>query len=231
MLARRATTDRAGGDRRRTAAVLTVCLGYFMVILDTTVVNIALPDLRRSLGADVAGLAWVVDGYTLALAALLLPAGGLGDRVGARRTFLAGLAGFTAASAACAAAASLPLLVAARVAQGLGAALLIPSSLALVHATFGDRAGRARAIGAWGAVGGVAAAAGPVAGGLLVGWLGWRSVFLVNLPVGAAAAASRPGSCPPPAGAAAPGPTRPGAAPATTVGWRPPLEAAGRFAG
>jgi len=189
MLSPQPTTTGRAGDRRRLAALLTVCLGYFMVILDTTVVNIALPDLRRGLGADVAGLAWVVDGYTLALAALLLPAGGLGDRVGARRTFLAGLAGLTAASAACAAAASLPLLVAARVAQGLGAALLIPSSLALVHATFGDRAGRARAIGTWGAVGGVAAAAGPVAGGLLVGWAGWRSVFLVNLPVGAATAA------------------------------------------
>lgn len=182
-------TGRPRGHRRRVAALLTVCLGYFMVILDSTVVNIALPDLRRELGADVAGLAWVVDGYLLALAAFLLPAGGLGDRVGARRTFLAGLAGFAAASAGCAAAATLPVLVAARVAQGLGAALLIPSSLALVHAAFPDPADRARAIGVWGAVGGVAAAAGPMAGGLLVGWFGWRSVFVVNLPVAAAAAA------------------------------------------
>lgn len=182
-------TGRPRGHRRRVAALLTVCLGYFMVILDSTVVNIALPDLRRELGADVAGLAWVVDGYLLALAAFLLPAGGLGDRVGARRTFLAGLAGFAAASAGCAAAATLPVLVAARVAQGLGAALLIPSSLALVHAAFPDPADRARAIGVWGAVGGVAAAAGPMAGGLLVGWFGWRSVFVVNLPVAVAAAA------------------------------------------
>lgn len=190
MLPRHVTsTDRSRGDRRRVAALVTVCLGYFMVILDTTVVTIALPDLRRELGAEVAGLAWVVDGYVLALAAFLLPAGGLGDRVGARRTFLAGLATFAAASAGCAAAATLPVLVAARVAQGLGAALLIPSSLALVHAVFPDPAARARAIGVWGAIGGVAAAAGPVAGGLLVGWSGWRGVFVVNLPVAAAAAA------------------------------------------
>jgi len=164
--------------------LIAICLGYFMVILDATVVNVALPALGHDLGGGVSGLQWVVDGYTLVFAGLLLSAGSLGDRLGGRRVFTLGLALFTLASAACAAAPSVPLLVAARVAQGLGAALLVPSSLALLRAAYEDAGERARAIGVWGAVAGIAAASGPVIGGVLVAALSWRAVFLLNLPVG-----------------------------------------------
>jgi MFS transporter, DHA2 family, methylenomycin A resistance protein len=166
--------------------LIAICLGYFMVILDATVVNVALPALGRDLGGGVSGLQWVVDGYTLVFAGLLLSAGSLGDRLGGRRVFELGLLLFTLASAACAAAPSVPLLVEARVAQGLGAALLVPSSLALLRAAYHDPRERARAIGVWGAVAGIAAASGPVVGGVLVSVLSWRAVFLLNLPVGIA---------------------------------------------
>ncbi len=167
--------------------LIAICLGYFMVILDATVVNVALPALGHDLGGGVSGLQWVVDGYTLVFAGLLLSAGSLGDRLGGRRVFVLGLALFTLASAACATAPSVPLLVSARVAQGLGAALLVPSSLALLRAAYDDPRERARAIGIWGAVAGIAAASGPVIGGVLVAAISWRAVFLLNLPVGVAA--------------------------------------------
>jgi DHA2 family methylenomycin A resistance protein-like MFS transporter len=164
--------------------LIAICLGYFMVILDATVVNVALPALGHDLGGGVSGLQWVVDGYTLVFAGLLLSAGSLGDRLGGRHVFQAGLLLFTIASAACAAAPSVPLLVAARLLQGFGAALLVPSSLALLRAAYDDPRERARAVGAWGAVAGIAAASGPVIGGLLVAASSWRAVFLLNLPVG-----------------------------------------------
>lgn len=182
------TTAPAG----RTAAptrwpLLAACLGYFMVILDVTVVTVANPTIGQDLHTTITTLQWVVDGYTMVFAGLLLLAGGLGDRYGARRAFLAGLVVFTAASVACAAAPGPVALVVARLVQGAGAALLVPASLSLLHGTFRDGAARARAIGVWGMMGGVAAAAGPVLGGLLVAGLGWRSIFLVNVPVGALA--------------------------------------------
>jgi DHA2 family methylenomycin A resistance protein-like MFS transporter len=164
--------------------LIAICLGYFMVILDATVVNVALPALQHDLGGGVSALQWVVDGYTLVFAGLLLSAGSLGDRLGGRHVFELGLLVFTLASAACAAAPSVTLLVAARLAQGLGAALLVPSSLALLRAAYHDPKERARAIGAWGAVAGVGAASGPVIGGLLVAAGSWRWVFLLNVPVG-----------------------------------------------
>jgi DHA2 family methylenomycin A resistance protein-like MFS transporter len=167
--------------------LIAICLGYFMVILDATAVTVALPDLARDLGGGVSGLQWVVDGYTLVFAGMLLSAGSLGDRLGGRRVFQAGLLLFTLASAACAAAPSVTLLVVARLAQGLGAALLVPSSLALLRAAYHDPRERARAVGVWGAVAGIAAASGPVIGGLVVAASSWRAVFLLNLPVGVAA--------------------------------------------
>jgi DHA2 family methylenomycin A resistance protein-like MFS transporter len=170
----------------RHVPLIAICIGYFMVILDATVVNVALPALGRDLGGGVSGLQWVVDGYTLVFAGLLLSGGSLGDRLGGRRVFQAGLSLFTLASAACAAAPSIGLLVAARLVQGLGAALLVPSSLALLRAAYHDPRERARAVGAWGAVAGIAAASGPVIGGLLVAASSWRTVFLLNLPVGIA---------------------------------------------
>ncbi len=169
---------------RRHLPLLAICLGYFMVILDATIVNVALPSIGRDLGGGVGGLQWVIDAYTVVFAGLLLSAGSIGDLVGSRKVLDTGLALFTAASAACALAPSVGALVGARVAQGLGAALMVPSSLALLRAAYQDTAERARAVGAWGAVAGVAAASGPILGGVLVTIADWRAVFVVNLPVG-----------------------------------------------
>jgi DHA2 family methylenomycin A resistance protein-like MFS transporter len=169
--------------------LLAICLAYFMVILDATIVNVALPDVQGDLGASVGTLQWVVDGYTLSFAALLLTGGTLADRLGARRVLLAGLGAFTAASVACALAPSAGFLVAARVVQGASAAATVPASLALLRAAYDSPAARARAVGAWGAVAGIAAASGPVLGGVLVTGAGWRTVFAVNVPVGVAAVA------------------------------------------
>jgi DHA2 family methylenomycin A resistance protein-like MFS transporter len=127
-----------------------VSLGYFLVILDATAVNVALPALRQDLGGGITGLQWVVDGYTLAFAALLLSAGVAGDRFGPRRVFLTGLVLFTAASAGCALAPSIGILVLIRLIQGVAAALLVPSSLTLLQASYPGRRERARTVGLWG---------------------------------------------------------------------------------
>ena len=157
----------------------------FMMFLDTTVVNVALRDIRARLGIDVAGQQWVVDGYTLTLASLLLGAGSISDRTGARRTFLIGLAIFTLTSLACGVANGLPMLIGARALQGIGGALILPSSLSLISRAYPGARERSHALAIWGAVGGgIALAAGPVLGGWLTGAFGWRSVFLVNVPVG-----------------------------------------------
>ena len=171
--------------RRLTLAL--VAIGMFMAVLDTTIVNVALPAMRASLAASVSGLAWIVDAYTLSFAALILAGGVAGDRFGAKTIYLAGLALFVAASAACGFAPSTNLLIAARLVQGTGAALFLPSSLAIVRATFHDPHERARAIAVWATIASVAAAVGPVLGGLLVDGFGWRSAFLVNVPTGIAA--------------------------------------------
>lgn len=164
--------------------LIAVCLGYFLVILDVTVVSVALPAVGTALRTGVTGLQWIVDGYTLTFAGLLLFCGGLGDRIGGKPVFLAGLGVFTLASACCGLAPSAGALVGARLVQGAGAALMVPSSLALLQHAYPDRRARGRAFGAWGMVAGIAAAAGPVLGGVLVSTAGWRSVFLVNLPFG-----------------------------------------------
>jgi DHA2 family methylenomycin A resistance protein-like MFS transporter len=172
------------GDRASWLPLIAVALGYFMVILDATAVNLALPAVSRNLGGGVTGLQWVVDGYTLAFAALLLSAGVAGDRLGSRRVFLTGLAAFTAASAGCALAPSLGVLVVIRLIQGVAAAMLVPTSLALLQASYPDRGMRARAVGLWGGIGGLAAASGPVLGGALTTVASWRLVFAINVPVG-----------------------------------------------
>ena len=166
--------------------LVAVCAGYFMVILDAMVVNVALPALSRGLHTTTTGLQWVVDAYSLVFAALLLSAGALGDRRGAKAVFQAGMALFAVSSLGCGLAPSTPVLIAARCVQGLGAALAVPSSLSLLAAAYPDLAARRRAFGIWGGVAGVAAGAGPVLGGALGSGLGWRSVFFVNAPVGAA---------------------------------------------
>lgn len=158
-------------------------LSYVIVILDTSIVNVALPSIAGELGAGLSGLQWVVNAYTLAFASLLLSGGALGDRLGATRLYLGGLAVFAGASVICGLAETLPVLVAARVCQGIGAALLVPSSLMLLNAAFGDARQRAGAIGVWAGCGGVAMAAGPLVGGLLIELWGWRSLFWINLPV------------------------------------------------
>src|SRR5437764_8493906 len=169
---------------RHPRVLLAVCLGYFMAVLDSTVVNVALPDMARSLGTGIAGMQWVVDGYALMFASLLLTAGALGDRLGNRGTFVAGLALFTLASLLCGIAPNLGTLVAFRALQGVGAAVQVPASLALLRHAYHDPSERAQAIGIWAAATGLAVAAGPVVGGILTHAWTWRSVFLVNLPVG-----------------------------------------------
>lgn len=166
------------------AILLAICLGYFMVILDTTVVNVALPSVGHQLGATIAEQQWILDGYTLVFACLLLTAGAMGDRFGSKPIFLIGLAVFTTASALCGMAPTLWVLQSARVIQGIGAALLVPSSLSLLSADFPDPHERARAIGIWGGIAGIAAGCGPILGGLLVNTLTWRSAFYINVPVG-----------------------------------------------
>ncbi|HYS31565.1 MAG TPA: MFS transporter, partial [Streptosporangiaceae bacterium] len=159
-------------------------LGEAMVLLEATVVNVALPSIGRDLRAGVAGLQWTLDGYVLTLAALVLAAGSLSDIYGRRRVFTLGTAVFVAASALCAVAPTIQLLVAARFVQGVGGALLTPGSLAIIGAVFHPD-DRLRAIGAWAGLTAVAAAIGPPVGGYLTDAVSWRAVFLVNLPVGA----------------------------------------------
>ena len=156
-------------------------LGSGVVLLDGTVVNVALPALGRDLGADFGGLQWTVNGYLLSLAALILLGGSLGDRFGRRRLFVVGTIWFGVASLLCGLAPDIGTLVAARVLQGIGGALLTPGSLALLQASF-VRADRGRAIGAWSGLGSVAAALGPFLGGLIVE-VSWRWVFLINVPL------------------------------------------------
>lgn len=162
------------------------CAGAFVAFLDTTIVNIAFPDISASFaGSGRDALSWVLDGYFVVIAALLVPAGGLADRFGHRRIFLVGMASFTAASLLCALAPSLELLISFRILQGVGAALIAPSSLAIVLDSFPVEK-RSAGVGLWGAAAAAAAATGPTLGGALVEASSWRLVFLVNLPLGAA---------------------------------------------
>jgi DHA2 family methylenomycin A resistance protein-like MFS transporter len=161
-------------------------LGFFAVALDAQVVNVALPGIRAGLGGGLSGLQWVVTIYTLMFSALLLCAGTVSDRVGARRAYAAGMVLFVVASSGCGLASTLPVLIGARLVQGVGAALVTPTSLALIREAYRDQVRRGRAIALWAAGGSVAAAAGPVVGGAL-SQVDWRLIFFLNLPVGAAA--------------------------------------------
>ncbi|WP_433607949.1 MFS transporter [Prescottella agglutinans] len=165
--------------------VAATVLGSSLAMLDGTVVNVALPRIGDDLGAEVAGLQWVLSGYTLTLASLILLGGALGDRLGRRRVFVWGTVWFATASGLCALAPDVATLVGARLLQGVGAALLTPGSLAIISASFDDD-DQGAAIGLWSGLGGVAAAVGPLLGGWLVEVAGWRSVFLINLPLAAA---------------------------------------------
>ena len=165
--------------------VTATVLGSSLAMLDGTVVNVALPRIAEDLGAEVSGVQWVLSGYTLTLASLILLGGALGDRLGRRRVFVWGTIWFAVASGLCALAPNVVVLVAARLLQGVGAALLTPGSLAIISASFDDD-DQGAAIGLWSGLGGVAAAVGPLLGGWLVEIAGWRSVFLINLPLAVA---------------------------------------------
>jgi EmrB/QacA subfamily drug resistance transporter len=165
--------------------VVATVLGSGMAAIDATVVGIALPSIGRQFHAQFSVLQWVATGYSLTLASLLLVGGALGDRYGRRRVFSIGVVWFTLASAACALSTDPTMLVATRVLQGIGAALLTPGSLAIIQASFDPR-DRARAIGAWSGLGGVATAAGPLLGGYLIAAASWRWIFVINIPLGAA---------------------------------------------
>ncbi|PXY31033.1 MFS transporter [Prauserella muralis] len=170
------------GSAAGRGVLATTILGSGMAMLDGTVVNVALPRIGAELDASVTGLQWILDGYLLALASLILIAGALGDRHGRRRVFQLGVVWFATASLLCGVAPSTELLVGARVLQGVGGALLTPGSLAILQASFA-REDRARAIGAWSGLGGIAAAIGPLVGGLLVQAWSWRLAFLINVPI------------------------------------------------
>ena len=168
---------------RQRGALIAVLLGFFIVMLDATIVNVALADIGTDLDAPVASLQWVVDSYTLVFAAFLLTSGAACDRLGARAVYLLGLLLFGVLSVVCALAPTGGALVAARAAQGAGASAVVPGSLALLAVIYTEPDARSRAIGLWGGAGGIAAAVGPVLGGVLVSWIGWRAVFWVNIPI------------------------------------------------
>ncbi|MFI9272041.1 MFS transporter [Kitasatospora sp. NPDC052896] len=165
----------------------TCCLSLFIVGVDNTIVNVALPSIQRDLHASVSGLQWIITAYTVVLASLLMLAGSTGDRIGRRRTFRAGLVLFMLGSLLCSVAPNLGLLVAARALQAVGGSMLNPVAMSIITNTFREPRERARAIGLWGAVAGVSMALGPLLGGALVGSVGWRAIFWINIPVGLAA--------------------------------------------
>ncbi|GAA2361105.1 MFS transporter [Dactylosporangium salmoneum] len=180
--------DTGPSRRKQRMTLVAVALGVVMVSLDGTVVHIANPTIARNLGASMTGLQWVTNGYLLALAVTLIVGGKLGDRFGRRRVFVLGVAGFALASLGCGLSPSTPALIAFRVLQGLAGACLVPNTLAILRSTF-PPAELNRAIGTWGAASAFAAAAGPIVGGTLVEYLSWPAIFVLNAPIGLAAAA------------------------------------------
>jgi DHA2 family methylenomycin A resistance protein-like MFS transporter len=160
-----------------------MCVGYFLVLLDVTIVNVALPHIGSGLRANVGGLQWVVDGYAIALAALMLGAGTVGDLRGHKRLVLRGLGMFGLASLGCGLAPTIGVLVALRVAQGVGAALMLPGTLAVITNAYPDARERAGAIGIWAGIGSAALPAGPLLGGALIQAVSWRAVFFINVPI------------------------------------------------
>ena len=169
--------------REKIIVLLTMCFALFMAMLDNTVVNVALPTLSRKLGAGVSGLQWIVDGYVLAFASLLLTGGILGDRYGRKRMFMLGLAGFTLFSLACGLSRSTGQLIGFRAFQGIGGALLMPGTLSIITVTFPPQE-RAQAIGIWAGVSGIALGLGPTLGGYIIEHVGWQSIFFLNVPIG-----------------------------------------------
>jgi EmrB/QacA subfamily drug resistance transporter len=184
------TSDSLGvavGSGRRAIVLAVCCSALFMVGLDNTIVNVGLPEIGKSLHTSVAGLQWTIAGYTIVLASLLMFSGAAADRIGRRTIFQVGLSLFTLGSWLCSLAPSLSWLIAFRVLQGVGGSMLNPAALGIITNTFTAPADRAKAIGVWDGVSGLSMALGPVAGGILVGSVGWRGIFWANIPVGLAA--------------------------------------------
>jgi EmrB/QacA subfamily drug resistance transporter len=172
-------------NRKRILAIC--CMSLFIVGLDVTAVNVALPSIAADLGADIAGLQWTVSAYTVVMASLLMFSGSMADRLGRKRIFVSGLAVFSLASLLCSLAPTVELLIVFRVLQGVGASMLNPVAMSIITNTFTEPRERAQAVGVWGAVFGISMALGPVVGGGLVATAGWPSIFLINVPLGLAA--------------------------------------------
>ncbi len=177
-------SNSTAGPDRKTALLMIVCLAQFMVILDVSVVNVALPEIRNGLGFSTTGLQWVVNAYTLTFAGFLMLGGRCADLLGRRRVFIAGTALFTLSSLACAVAGSRGLLLGARALQGFGGAVLSPATLSILTSSFKEGAERNRALGTWGAMGALGASSGALLGGILTQGLGWQAIFAINVPLG-----------------------------------------------
>ncbi len=178
------------------ALLLVVCLGQFMVILDVSIVNVALPSIKDSLGFSSNGLQWVLNAYTLTFAGFLLLGGRAADLLGRRRMFVTGLLLFSGASLLCAVASSPETLVGARAVQGIGGAVISPATLAIITTSFDEGAPRNRALGAWGAIGAIGATSGVLLGGVLTEAFSWPAIFLINVPLGAVVVALSRGVVP-----------------------------------
>ena len=176
-------------DRRRLAILAICCMSLLIVAMDNTIVNVALPSIRRDLHASLSGLQWTIDAYVIVIASLLLLSGSTADRLGRKRTFQVGLSLFVLGSLLCSLAPSLGWLIAARALQGVGGSMLNPVAMSIITNVFTHPRERARAIGAWGAVVGISLALGPIVGGALTESVGWRAIFWINVPIGLAAIA------------------------------------------
>jgi DHA2 family methylenomycin A resistance protein-like MFS transporter len=183
----RMTTRSFAVVRARPYGLYAICLGFFLVLFDTTALNVAVESMHRELGGSISGLQWIVNAYTIVFASLVLACGALGDRYGAKRLYMLGLGEFTAMSLGCALAPSVAWLVALRGVQGLGAAMMLPASLALLSHAYPDPRDRERAVSFWASIVSLGFAAGPALGGAFTSWFGWRSIFLLNVPTGVAA--------------------------------------------